>query len=212
MEADTEGNHDGGSSKVIQGDEILGDKVLGDKVLGDKNVYARSQREELRDYLQGAVVAYVAALQARILKPPTPPAQPYKFLDSFDLEDADNFFGRDSASAPLHQTVMQARLTVLHARSGAGKTSLLQAGLAPRLIREGRIPIFARAFDDPVLAVKRALAPASAGPWPALLSRLTLSELLGIVCQLLPRRVQELVGHLPRLYPFGRCIVYSTVG
>jgi len=61
MEADTEGNHDGGSSKVIQGDEILGDKVLGDKVLGDKNVYARSQREELRDYLQGAVVAYVAA-------------------------------------------------------------------------------------------------------------------------------------------------------
>jgi len=21
-----------------------------------------------------------------------------------------------------------------------------------------------------------------------------------------------LVGHLPRLYPFGRCIVYSTVG
>ena len=131
----------------------------GDFVGRDKHVYLRSQFEELRDYLRAAVAAYVAAQQARILKPPTSPAQPYKFLDSFELEDADIFFGRDAASTALHQTVIQARLTVLHARSGAGKTSLLKAGLAPRLIREGRIPIFARAFDDPVLAVKRGSLP-----------------------------------------------------
>ncbi len=202
MEAYSGSDDQGAPSKIIQGDEILGDKVLGDKVLGDKTVFMRSQLEELRDYLQMAVAAYETAQQARILKPPTPATQPYKFLDSFDLEDADNFFGRDSASAALHQAVAQARLTVLHARSGAGKTSLLHAGLAPRLIQEDRIPVFARAFNDPVLAVKRAIAPASAGPWPALLPGLTLSELLGEVCRSLPRRVQELVLILDQFEEF----------
>ncbi len=108
----------------------------------------------------------------------------------------------NAASAALHQAVNQSRLTVLHARSGAGKTSLLRAGLAPRLIREGRIPVFARALDDPVLAVKHALAAASVDPWPALLSQLTLSDFLGMVCQLLPRRVQALVLILDQFEEF----------
>jgi|GEM_PF-1514609 len=165
--------------------------VTGNVQIG--NIYTRSSQEELNDYLARTVATYEAQMTRSIQRTSTSLAHPYKFLYAFELEDANIFFGRDQATVALHEKIRQRRLTILHARSGAGKTSLLSAGLLPRLIAEGYLPIYVRTHNDPVLAVKRALAPASLGPWPELLHRLTLHDLLGLVYRHLSRQVTELV-------------------
>lgn len=114
-----------------------------------QTIYSRSQTEELNDYLKQAVAAYEARMYQLIARPAAPPDQPYKFLYAFEIEDANIFFGRDTATEELHNVILKDRLTVLHAKSGAGKTSLLNAGLSPRLIREGCLPVYARPYEDP---------------------------------------------------------------
>jgi HEAT repeat protein len=182
-----------GRDKIVQGDEIHGPKIS-----------TRSPQEELRDYLAAAVPSYASAQMQRVLTAQLQQniTEPYKFLDSFDLEDSNFFFGRSAAVQALHRAVSANRLTVLHAKSGAGKTSLLNAGLAPVLLRTGRLPICARPFQDPVKAIKRAVAPGSAGPWPDRLHNLSLSDFLGLVCQHMPRHVQELVLILDQFEEF----------
>jgi HEAT repeat protein len=202
---------DGSTSQVVKAERgstikdviqaIVSGQVIGDVHIGDK-IYTRSNLEELNDYLDRAVAAYEARMYQLVARPPAPPDQPYKFLYAFEIEDADIFFGRDAASETLHQTLCKDRLTVLHAKSGAGKTSLLNAGLSPRLIREGRLPVYARAYGDPVRAIKRAIAPPSLGPWPELLPQLTLHEFLGMACQHLSRQIQELVIILDQFEEF----------
>jgi WD40 repeat protein len=58
---------------------------------------------------------------------------PYLGLGTFQAEDADRFFGRDQLVAELTAKVATQRLTAVFGASGAGKSSLLRAGLAPRL-------------------------------------------------------------------------------
>src|SRR5689334_21268317 len=109
------------------------------------------------------------------------------------MEDAAIYFGRDDEATALYTLVSASRLTVLHAPSGAGKTPLHNAGLAPRLAADSRLPIYVRAHADPAMACKRALAPPSLGPLPELLPDLPLSTLLGLCCRHLDRDVHELV-------------------
>jgi HEAT repeat protein len=202
---------DGSTSQLIKAEDsstirdviqaVVSGQVTGDVHIGAK-VYTRSDLEELDGYLAHAVAAFEARMYQLIVRPHGPPDQPYKFLYAFEIEDADIFFGRDAASQALHQTVLKDRLTVLHAKSGAGKTSLLNAGLSPRLIQEGRLPAYARAYDDPIRAIKRAIAPPSLGPWPELLPQLTLQEFLGLACAHLRRQAQELVIILDQFEEF----------
>lgn len=142
-------------------------------------------REDLDGYLRQAV----ADFELRTFAGPQPRSrprqeQPYKFLSAFDVDDADFFFGREAAVQGLCAAVLRDRLTVLHAPSGAGKTSLLRAGLGRRLIQDGMLPLYARTrtHKDPAQAVKRALAPPSRGMWPALLAEISLRDYLGMVC------------------------------
>lgn len=58
---------------------------------------------------------------------------PYKFLDAYTRHDAEIFFGRDLEIKALLSDVLLSKLTVLFARTGTGKTSLIRAGLIPRL-------------------------------------------------------------------------------
>lgn len=57
------------------------------------------------------------------------------------------FFGREAASRVLADKIQANRIVVVYARSGLGKTSLLQAGVAPRLRDEGYLPLFVRVND-----------------------------------------------------------------
>lgn len=57
------------------------------------------------------------------------------------------FFGRVGEATALRHRVLANRLTVLFARSGLGKTSLLNAGLAQSLREEGFLPLVVRVGD-----------------------------------------------------------------
>ncbi|MFE2972199.1 hypothetical protein ACFXKC_53360 [Streptomyces sp. NPDC059340] len=58
---------------------------------------------------------------------------PYRGLARFEPGDADLFFGRDELTERLFQHACSRRLTAVFGPSGSGKSSLLRAGLIPRL-------------------------------------------------------------------------------
>jgi energy-coupling factor transporter ATP-binding protein EcfA2 len=58
---------------------------------------------------------------------------PYKGLERFNFSDNDHFFGRDKLIADLIKRVTQSSLTVVLGASGSGKSSVVRAGLIPKL-------------------------------------------------------------------------------
>jgi WD40 repeat protein len=97
---------------------------------------------------------------------------PYFGLDFYDEECGDWFFGRDPECDRIITNLRGARLTLLHADSGVGKSSLLRAGVAARLAttadlslaRRGRarfVPVVFSAWkDEPVAGLIKAIATA----------------------------------------------------
>jgi len=160
-----------------------------------QTIYTRSQKEELDDYLARAVADFEGRMLQH-LRPPASGDEPYKFLYAFEIEDRDIFFGREAAVQELLEKVLDNRLTVVHSRSGAGKTSLLNAGLSPRLIEAGYLPVYVRtrAYEEKLtLAVKQSIARPSLGLWPDLLPNLSLHEFLGLVCAELSHQTKGLI-------------------
>jgi len=79
--------------------------------------------------------AGTAAPQAPHRRYPGPPP----FEDT--PEDQAAFFGRDLESESIAQLVVASRLVLLFGKSGLGKTSLLNAGVFPRLRSQGYFPV-----------------------------------------------------------------------
>jgi tetratricopeptide (TPR) repeat protein len=71
---------------------------------------------------------------------------PWLGLESFQAETRAYFFGREPEVAALHLRLRSHPLLVLYGRSGLGKTSILNAGLIPRLVAEQQFPVLHR-FD-----------------------------------------------------------------
>jgi tetratricopeptide (TPR) repeat protein len=69
---------------------------------------------------------------------------PWLGLDSFSEDTRGFFYGRDEEVAELARRVQRKLLTVLFGQSGLGKTSILRAGLVPRLRGHGYCPIYVR--------------------------------------------------------------------
>jgi WD40 repeat protein len=65
---------------------------------------------------------------------------PYRGLLPYDQAHEPVFYGRDRLTAVLAGTLAQAGLVMVTGASGAGKTSLLQAGLVPALARGVQVP------------------------------------------------------------------------
>lgn len=61
------------------------------------------------------------------------PPSPYRGLKSFREEDAENFYGRDDVAAAIAAKVVQQPVVALVGPSGRGKSSLIFAGVIPRL-------------------------------------------------------------------------------
>lgn len=84
----------------------------------------------------------------------------YKGLLEYRLGDAGLFFGRDEAGVRFMEKLELGPLTILHAQSGAGKSSFLQAKVSPALLGRGHLPVYLRSYTDgPASDVKRALLP-----------------------------------------------------
>jgi tetratricopeptide (TPR) repeat protein len=69
---------------------------------------------------------------------------PWLGLDSFTEETRQFFHGREEEIAELARRVQRKNLTILFGQSGLGKTSILRAGIVPRLRREGYCPVYVR--------------------------------------------------------------------
>ena len=69
------------------------------------------------------------------------PLSPYVGPRPFEERDADLFFGREGEVRELLSHVVANKVVLLYAASGAGKTSLLNAGVIPLLEQEERFEV-----------------------------------------------------------------------
>lgn len=89
------------------------------------------------------------------IAPPAPGAagsslrNPWKSLHYYTEQDRDIFFGRSAEAEEVVRLVQRDQLTVVFGRSGLGKTSLLRAGVIPRLREEGFLPVIKRVIYSP---------------------------------------------------------------
>jgi DNA-binding SARP family transcriptional activator len=86
---------------------------------------------------------------------------PYKGLASYDVVDADSFFGRDGQVAACLERLATTPVVVVAGPSGCGKSSLLRAGVVPALQRAGRPVAVFRPGADAEVAMAAAVATTS---------------------------------------------------
>jgi WD40 repeat protein/transcriptional regulator with XRE-family HTH domain len=91
--------------------------------------------------LAGGELEAFLALARRPVAGPAPAMVPYRGLSAFREQDAGLFFGREEAAARVLELMSAALggtgLIVVSGVSGAGKSSLLRAGVLPRLRQAG---------------------------------------------------------------------------
>ncbi|HUL19456.1 MAG TPA: hypothetical protein VLV29_09340, partial [Steroidobacteraceae bacterium] len=99
-------------------------------------------------------------------------SNPWLGLASFTEETRAYFFGREDEIAELARRVQRKLLTLLFGQSGLGKTSILRAGLVPRLRGQGYCPIYvridySREAPEPADQIKQAIMRTArrAGQW-----------------------------------------------
>lgn len=93
-------------------------------------------------------------------------ACPFMGLKAFDEADSERFRGRETAIVELLDKLATERLVIVHGASGGGKSSLVAAGVVPRL-RAGAIPgsekwtylPFVTPGADPLAQLRRVLPP-----------------------------------------------------
>ena len=97
---------------------------------------------------------------------------PWLGLSSFTEETRGFFYGREEEVGELARRVQRKLLTVLFGQSGLGKTSILRAGIVPRLRPEGYCPVYIRIdytpdAPSPTEQIKQAIfaATAATGQW-----------------------------------------------
>ena len=109
----------------------------------------------------------------------------YPGVRSFEEQDEVRFFGRHRAAEELLLRVLSVRLLLQFAPSGAGKTSVLNAGLFPRLRPHGYFPFMIRLNEE-----RESLLDA------ALRSMREAAERAGLTAPVIPDRAETLSGLL----------------
>lgn len=89
---------------------------------------------------------------------------PFKFLDSYTIDDRDIFFGREQEIEELYYKILDGNLLIVYGSSGTGKTSLIQCGLAGKLVEADWMPIVVRRGDNINTSLKKALQHVSITP------------------------------------------------
>ena len=82
---------------------------------------------------------------------------PFKGLEAFTEEDAHFFFGRGAIIQRLNEHINQHRFLAVLGPSGSGKSSVVQAGLLPKLREQGFIPTLLTPASHPLIELAYAL-------------------------------------------------------
>ena len=88
--------------------------------------------------------APAASVEAPSAQPSVDADNPWLGLASFTEETRAFFYGREEEVAELSRRVQRKLLTLLFGKSGLGKTSILGAGIVPRLRGLGFCPVYVR--------------------------------------------------------------------
>ncbi len=122
-------------------------------------------RQTRIDYFLLLGFAAIAALGYALLRPapahqdaPLPKGAAFRGLVPFHEADRDRFYGREVDTSALFERITHAdsRFGVLYGESGCGKTSLLRAGLLPKLWDTGHVPVYCRSYKEPVATLLEA--------------------------------------------------------
>ncbi|MEO8634894.1 MAG: ATP-binding protein [Gemmatimonadales bacterium] len=91
---------------------------------------------------------------------------PFKFLDAYQKEDADRFFGRERETAQLYNAVHASNLVLVYGASGTGKTSIINCGLGNQFVDSDWLPLYVRRGTDLNRSLEREITGAmkQAGP------------------------------------------------
>ncbi len=139
----------------VDGKQLGGDPVLlkpGQTIYLGGAVSLNLERAALSDPV-ATVVAPIVVQETVVSQPETPPdiedtvalqltqalANPYMGPRAFEAGERQFFYGRDDEIAILAGQVMSRRASLFFAQSGAGKSSLLRAGLLPELTRRDKV-------------------------------------------------------------------------
>lgn len=118
--------------------------IQGDVIVGDI--------QQVQIYVLGAEGRVPRSAIAR------PTAAPYKFLTPYTAFDQELFFGRDNAVNQVLRRIREQPLLVLQGMANVGKTSLLAAGVIPRLVSQDRVLVVSVPdYFRPVKGIREAL-------------------------------------------------------
>jgi WD40 repeat protein len=84
---------------------------------------------------------------------------PYRGLQAFGEKDHEYFFGRETLIQPLHTAVKKQPFAAVIGTKGSGKTSLIFAGLVPRLRQENWLIIECCPKNQPFSELSKAFVP-----------------------------------------------------
>jgi hypothetical protein len=147
-----------GEVNIAGGDIIQNIKTIHQRALTASEEAAQARKLE-RQLLAQGIGMLMESLSAQASQVGESNA-PYKGLLSYGLSEAQMFYGRKKAKKDLLTCIHQSSLTILHAESGAGKSSLLQAGIAAHLIASGHLVVYLRPHDaEPVDFIKQVFLP-----------------------------------------------------
>ena len=119
--------------------------IQGDVIVGDI--------QQVQIYVLGAQARDASVAIAR--KPDT---APFKFLTPYTALDQALFFGRDDAVKQVLRRIREQPLLVLQGMANVGKTSLLAAGVIPRLVSQDRVLVVSVPdYSCPVKGIREAL-------------------------------------------------------
>lgn len=82
---------------------------------------------------------------------------PFKFLDAYEHEDRNIFFGREQEIIELYDRIFETNIILIYGASGTGKTSLINCGLSNEFQASDWLPIFIRRRNDIMDALQEEL-------------------------------------------------------
>lgn len=116
------------------------------------------------DALERAILRQDPSLVVESTLPEPSPDCPYLGLKSYDVDDADGFFGRDSDVAACLRKLSETSALAVVGPSGCGKSSLVRAGVAAALRRDGVRVVVMTPGAHPVAALAAAMPGRGAPP------------------------------------------------
>ena len=116
----------------------------------------RKQKSELKD-LENAIRRKALDWQ-RLVNAPLPlNGNPYLFMQPFGFGDGPRFFGRQEI---LHELLNHLNDNITTFLDGSGKTSMLQAGVIPALLKDGHLPLLVSVSGERLeTSIKKQLLP-----------------------------------------------------